>query len=410
MLEQAIIDAATLREAALKNAEQSLIEKYAPQIKEAVESMLENDETNEGWARGSKAKYEGKVAEVTTESDNGMVGISVGGKTHLVNESELQKLGEDELLQEEDMDLGGTAGTSTADITAPLGANPNIQPDETVNLSIDVEAFEDVLSIDLRELEKELAGDEMPEDDMISIDAMAGEETGMDDLLGDLGDADGDEDLGGLESDEGEVEMQMQELLDLLQEYDTGEEKPDKADMGATKQGWITTDEPHQEYEQDMQKAADNLNKDEDAEEEEISDEDEEKSAELYETINLLMTQNKKLESIVYKLNDKLEETLLSNAKLLYQNRTLCDASLNERQKEKIVEAIAKAESPKEAKHLCETLRSTVGTDKKQAPKSLNESVNRRSNLSGMLNRRQNLNERQDTDFKSKMKKLAGIK
>ena len=37
MLEQAIVDAAALREAALKNAEQSLIEKYAPQIKEAVE-------------------------------------------------------------------------------------------------------------------------------------------------------------------------------------------------------------------------------------------------------------------------------------------------------------------------------------------------------------------------------------
>ena len=35
MLEQAIVDAAALREAALKNAEQSIIEKYAPQIKEA---------------------------------------------------------------------------------------------------------------------------------------------------------------------------------------------------------------------------------------------------------------------------------------------------------------------------------------------------------------------------------------
>ena len=43
MLEQAIVDAAALREAALKNAEQSIIEKYAPQIKEAVESMLDSD-------------------------------------------------------------------------------------------------------------------------------------------------------------------------------------------------------------------------------------------------------------------------------------------------------------------------------------------------------------------------------
>ena len=37
MLEQAIVDAAALREAALKNAEQSIIEKYAPQIKDALE-------------------------------------------------------------------------------------------------------------------------------------------------------------------------------------------------------------------------------------------------------------------------------------------------------------------------------------------------------------------------------------
>ena len=55
MLEQAIVDAQALREAALKNAEQSLIEKFAPQIKEAVESLLE-----ENFAPQKKqAAYEG---------------------------------------------------------------------------------------------------------------------------------------------------------------------------------------------------------------------------------------------------------------------------------------------------------------------------------------------------------------
>ena len=44
MLEQAIVDAQALREAALKNAEQALIEKFAPQIKEAVEALLEGEE------------------------------------------------------------------------------------------------------------------------------------------------------------------------------------------------------------------------------------------------------------------------------------------------------------------------------------------------------------------------------
>ena len=43
MLEQAIADAAALREQAIKNAEQSVIEKYSHQIKEAVEQMLEAD-------------------------------------------------------------------------------------------------------------------------------------------------------------------------------------------------------------------------------------------------------------------------------------------------------------------------------------------------------------------------------
>ena len=43
MLEQAIVDAQALREAALKNAEQALIEKFTPQIKEAVESLLEGE-------------------------------------------------------------------------------------------------------------------------------------------------------------------------------------------------------------------------------------------------------------------------------------------------------------------------------------------------------------------------------
>ena len=135
------------------------------------------------------------------------------------------------------------------------------------------------------------------------------------------------------------------------------------------------------------------------------------KVSDLHETISALAAQNEKLESVIYQLSDTLEETLLSNAKLIYQNRTLSDASLNERQKSKIVEAIAAAESPKEAKQLHETLKATVGSQTKKGPQSLSESVNRRSNLSSMLNTRQNLSENKSADpFMEKMQKLAGIK
>ena len=56
MLEQAIVDAAALREAALKNAEQSIIDKYAPQIKEAVNSLLDKDVISEQEVATSQPK------------------------------------------------------------------------------------------------------------------------------------------------------------------------------------------------------------------------------------------------------------------------------------------------------------------------------------------------------------------
>ena len=48
MLEQAIVDAKSLREAAIKNAEETLVEKYSDDIKEAVEKLLEQEEEELG--------------------------------------------------------------------------------------------------------------------------------------------------------------------------------------------------------------------------------------------------------------------------------------------------------------------------------------------------------------------------
>ena len=385
MLEQAIIDAAALREAALKNAEQSLIEKYAPQIKEAVEAMLESEEPK-------KMKYEGRVVSIVHEVDSdGNVTVSeAGGKPFVVSESDLSEMTSDDLLQEEEEALEATA-PATDSITAPFAGNPSMDPSQDVELSLDVEKMEDFIEIDLGKLEDELSSADMPEEDKTSIDDMAGEL----DLGGDL-------DLGGEEEEEPEDEM-LQELLNLLDESEMLEEEIE-VDMKEDKDGTFRTDEGTLEYYQEMEEAKE-------AHEDEDEEEEKEEPSELQETIDLLSAQNERLEYVILELNDKLNQTLLSNAKLIYQNRTLADASLNERQKDKIVEAIAKAESPKEAKQLHETLTTTVGSDQKKGPQSLSESVNRRSNLSGMLNRGQNLNEsKSDDSFVKKMQKLAGIK
>ena len=44
MLEQAIIDATALKEAAVKNAESLIIEKYSTEIKETIDNLLEQEE------------------------------------------------------------------------------------------------------------------------------------------------------------------------------------------------------------------------------------------------------------------------------------------------------------------------------------------------------------------------------
>jgi len=414
MLEQAIVDAAALREAALKNAEQAIIEKYAPQIKEAVEAMLETEDLNEKHCmKGDRVKHEGVVVEVVyEEDDDGMVTVKeMGGKPYMVRREEIQQLSEEDLLKEEEMgmDAGATGG---GEIEAPFAGNPSMSADQSVEFSLDIEDLGDgMISIDLDALEKTMnlmddapAEDALPRDDVAT--ELGSDELGdLDNLLSDLDDTEDTED--------DDMDLQLQELLDLLGEDEVLEEEI-IVDMKHDKDGTFDTNEASLEYKQAKQEAHDaHTEKDELEEEEDDSDtENPGRVNDLHETISALASQNEKLESVIYKLQDKLEETLLSNAKLIYQNRTLSDASLNERQKTKIVEAIAEAESPKEAKQLHETLKATVGSSsKKRGPQSLSESVNRRANLSAMLNSRQNLSENKSVDpFMEKMQKLAGIK
>ena len=398
MLEQAIIDAAALREAALKNAEQALIEKYAPQIKEAVESMLEGEQR--------QASYGGRTVSVIHEADeDGMVTVSEdNGKPFTVNESELS-----ELIQEEEE----AAPAGDGSIEAPAAFDSRVSMDQAVNLSMQIDQLEDEINIDLGSLEKEMAGQaDAPGD---TEDPLAGLE---DDLGLDLGTdtpESNDDDLDSLlaSPDDNEDPLAGINLEEMIQAIQGVLEEEMTVDMGARKTGTFETNQGELQYQADMEDAA-RVAEEKEEEKEELDEDDEEATGavnELHETISALAAQNEKLESVIYQLSDKLEETLLSNAKLIYQNRTLSDASLNERQKNKIVEAIAGAESLKEAKQLHETLKATVGSQTKKGPQSLSESVNRRSNLSAMLNTRQNLSENKSTDpFMEKMQKLAGIK
>jgi hypothetical protein len=105
-------------------------------------------------------------------------------------------------------------------------------------------------------------------------------------------------------------------------------------------------------------------------------------------------------------LKDKVEETLLENAKLLYMNQTLNSASLNERQKSKVVESIRQADSVEEAKVIFETLQSAVGEVKTSKPKSLSEAIKRPSLT---MPRRRAEKTSRESILKERFQRLAGI-
>ena len=109
------------------------------------------------------------------------------------------------------------------------------------------------------------------------------------------------------------------------------------------------------------------------------------------------------------KLEEKLTEMNATNAKLLYTNRILSDNSLNERQKNKVVEALKNTNSFDEAKTVYETLKNAVsGTNRDSESKSLNEAMSGR--MSPFLVRERRNNERKEDVVAERFKKLAGIK
>jgi len=125
----------------------------------------------------------------------------------------------------------------------------------------------------------------------------------------------------------------------------------------------------------------------------------------LKENQEKLVDKNKSFRTLLENLSHTLESVNLSNAKLVYTNQILGSTSLNERQKNKIVEAIGDADSVETAKAIFETLQSTVGSSTGDKPKSLSEVVT--NNRTTMLKRTENKTSKDP--YIDRMKKLAGI-
>jgi hypothetical protein len=321
LLEQAIIDAEALREAAMKNAEASIVEKYSSEVKAAVESLLSEEFEEE-----------------------------LGGEEEESDESPVM----DEVPYAAEDDNG-----------------------EPITVRLDLEALE-------RALEEE-GSDEA-------------EETHAD-LASEVLDENFDEPSE--EEDEEEVELDETLLAAIAEEL--------RVDVGMPGQGMGGRTTPTSADLEGQEATLANLKDDELAEEHEAFQKAKEEADMYLEQVKKLTASNKKLQTTLTTLNERMEDVNLSNARLLYTNRVLKSNSLNERQRTRIVESISTAGSVEEAKVIYETLQSAVGGTKR-APQSLSEAVDRSSPTLPRNSSRATKQPNAQNPQYNRMKALAGIK
>ena len=316
MLEQAIIDAKSLREAALKDAETALLEKYANEVQESVSKILEQEDDQ--------------------------VELNVGG-------------GDEEV-------------SIMADI--PAAHDPSEEDEQVVVLDLD----QIIAAADAEDGEEEYEMDAGEIADEVGIEIEDDAPANRDD----------------------EIELSESELVDIFQEMLKVD--IDKEDL---EDAMIYDEEALAEEEEEMAIPSVSLDAG-------MDKEDSEERERLRLKSDALQKENKNLKNILGRVKTKLEEVNLANARLLYANNVLRDDSLNEQQKNKIVDMISETRSVDEAKMVFETLQKTLAGSTSRPQQSLSEVVSRKSSVILSGHRKEKATE-QDPGL-NRWAVLAGIK
>lgn len=406
LLEQAIVDAQALRDSAFKSAQATLLEKFAPQVKEAVEKLLEQEDPP-GMAGSPE---DALAADIPAGTDFGGAPPDSSDKGYVAGAAK-------------DVPLAATDGEKLC---------PCPDDNEDVTLELNLADLADQLMIGKEDEEDEEDLNQQPMLGGMQNQPPAAGGTGLAENLG----------LESIELDEN-VEVNLDEVLSEDEDEESDEEDEDE-DEEESEDEESEEDEDEEELDELKNKQKADLNKDgklssyekkrgqaiEKSMQKQKTNESSVKqlmstSAQLLKehqnTVKLvekkdsqiknLLEENKKFSSIIEEMSEafkKLEEVNTLNARLFYSNQVLKSASLNERQKTHIVEAISKADSVNEAKAVYETLINSVGgtTEKERSPKSLNEAINKKSSF-----RLPHKQAEQPADpGKDRWLKLAGIK
>lgn len=399
LLERAIVDAKALREAALRNAEQLVIEKYSKEIKETMSDLLEQEDPLDDLGAEDPMAGLGDIDPLADPASAPTDATAEEGEQAKLNPEDLLAqtpsafdTDEDEVIQ---IKLDSLDADIEDELDGPFAGNDELSDDD---VGIDIQTDDEIEAMTEPDIDMDAGADS---DVGIDITPEALEEI-ISDALQDILSEDEEQ----LEEDIDENNEELEEEIDLdeLMERVRVEGQPQKS-------GWAGTPESIvKEYESML------LAREQDSEVKEENEELRKNVADLQKENKTLSSaaiklqeQNKNYETAFETLQEKLETMNVSNAKLLYINQALENASLNERQKRKIVEAISKAETVQEAKIVFETMNDTVVTtsDVKRET-TLSEMVSKKSSL--LVAARKEQPKKDANPMYNRMQKLAGIK
>ena len=368
LLKEAIVDANALREAALKHAETKIVDKYSEEVRQTLEALLEQDELGLG--------ADPMAADPMAAGADPMAGL----------EDPMAVDAEVEDTIEEDVEEVPYA--ATADLSGMDGKNLKNVPaeGEDVEITLDLGSLRESVKELQAEIDEELTFNEDDLADMLSEDEKEELEVAEEE------DPDPEKTPFPPATNE-DIEISEDFINDLVEKL--------TVDMGADLSGWAGR--PAFQQQEEMEKELAHRR----------STEVVEKMKDLKQAQEELVFENKQLTKkltqygqVTTELKETLQTVNLSNARLLYTNRVLRSTSLNERQKNRIVEAISRADSVTEAKTIYNTLESTVESAPMRGPKSLSEAINRPTSVI-----RATRKESKQTDpFAERMRRLAGIK
>ena len=161
LLEQAIVDAQALKEAAIKNAETAILNKYSSDIKEAVESLLEQEEEEE-----AVADIESDESESLQDSiPMGLEADEVSADQEIVlSMEELKDMAETLAAAEGDL-MGDQESHEelATDMETDMEAPSLAMDDEVATVPVEASLEEEVEVLDLEQIIEELVVDIDPQ-------------------------------------------------------------------------------------------------------------------------------------------------------------------------------------------------------------------------------------------------------